>query len=360
MRDGAPHPRTIATDDCWPDSGIGTFGEHVLAGLEARGHLLHRLHNEPVGPLARLTPLRPFIISTGLARSNTELFFTPGFYPPLLWRGKTAVTIHDLQYLDPEANHSTIRRFYFRFVLVPLIRRADVIITVSEESQDDLRLLLGPDANVVVVGDGVAEEYFEAGRQAKELTDAHGEDDSDPRLRLTYVGNWLAHKRQGLMVDAAAEASKVIPIQLTIPDDAPPAIERMITAHRRNPATDINVIRRPKLHVASLAEHVADSDLLLLLSSHEGFGLTPIEAQAARTPVLVSRFRGAVSRFGHGGAHYVDLGADAEEIAARIIKLGDDQRLRRSTVSDGLANAETKRWTQVVDAVEKALLEAAP
>lgn len=129
----------------------------------------------------------------------------------------------------------------------------------------------------------------------------------------------------------------------------------MATAAIDNPATDLTVTIRHPLSAAGLADHVADRDLLVLLSRCEGFGLTPLEAQAARTPALVADFDGARRRLGDDGAHFVDLSADAEEIAWALVELASDRDRRRSTVEPGVRNAESHRWSDVIHRVEHAL-----
>ena len=347
---------TIATDDVWPPAGgIATFAGEVLGGLERLGHRVSRLSTGPLARLAPLTPARPLSISAGLRRHRHEIFYSPGFYPPLWWPGPRVVTVHDLQYLRRGPGHSAVRRHYFQRVLLPLIGACDLVLTVSTESRDELRSALGPSPPVEIVGEGVADEFFLAGKRAT----ARERDRRQP-LRLVYVGNWLPHKRADLVVAAAGVASRSTPLILSLPRSAPAPVERLIADLEADPSARIEIERRPRLDVAGLAAAVAGADLLLLLSRHEGFGLPPIEAQAARTPVLVADYGGARRRYGDHGAHYVDVDAGARDVAARIVELARHRDLRASTVEAGVANAETHRWSDVAQRVESAIAGLAP
>ena len=344
----------VAVDDGWPTGGIGTFTQNVLGGLEELGHHLDRLHAGPLARLSPLTPLRPLTVSAGLNGGGDprRIFFSPGFYPPARWAGPKVVTVHDLQYLDRAANPSLARTIYFRRVLLPLIARCDRILTVSTESRDAIYEQLGDHSPVVVVGNGVDDNFFTAGASPKQ--------DLAPtqvRFRLTYVGNWMPHKRTDLLVRAVTRAARAVPIELSLPPSPPPEIRAIATAALDNPATDLTVSIRQPLSPADLAAHVADQDLLVLLSRCEGFGLTPLEAQAARTPALVADFGGAKRRLGPDGAHFVDLAADARDIAAVLTDLAPDQTRLSSTVPAGLRNAEGYRWRDVVHRVEGALVD---
>ncbi len=353
----------IATDDCWPPSGIGTFAKQTIEGLERAGHQMTRLSACRLSKLSGFTPLRPAAISAGLLNRRDLTFYSPGFYPPARWRGPTAVTVHDLQYLNPQANPSIARRRYFQRLVVPLLKRCDLIMTVSPESQDELAELLGPGHPVTVVGDGVDEIYFLEGKRSANVSapeDRTEEESADVRFRLTYVGNWLTHKRADVLLAAAVEAGKHRPIELSMPDNPPRAIARQIERASGTVGSNLRLRLRPRLKTADLASHVASSDLLVLLSTHEGFGLTPLEAQAAKTPILVSEFRGARSRYGERGAHFLPVDAPVEAIAQKITDLADDSRLCRSTVEAGTANAESLRWPDVVARVERALTGIAP
>ncbi len=333
-------------DDLWEESGIGTFGHHVLGGLEQLGHVVHRL-SPSVGAWQNLTPARPALLAAALRRSDATTFFSPGFYPPIGWSGPKIVTVHDLQYLDPRVTPNAAKRLYFRRLLVPALARCDALLTVSAESAEALRAHVPGNPDITVVGEGIESAFFNARRDR-----AQGE-----TFRVIYVGNWLSHKRVDVIIRACAAAAVAgRRIELSLPGQPPAA---MATLLRETASATFGIHLRDRLGVADLAAEIASHDLLVLASRTEGFGLTPLEAQAAGVPVLVSDFAGARSRFGRDAAHYVDPLAEPAALARRITSLAHDEAELTSTIGAGLQNANRHQWTDVADRVSRVLARVA-
>lgn len=70
-------------------------------------------------------------------------------------------------------------------------------------------------------------------------------------------------------------------------------------------------------------EHLADYDLFVQPSRHEGFALTVAEAMAARVPVLVSSGQGPEEVINHGECGYIFRNGDAKDCADRIEEMFD-------------------------------------
>lgn len=85
-----------------------------------------------------------------------------------------------------------------------------------------------------------------------------------------------------------------------------------------------------------------DADLLLQLSAYEGFGLPPLEAQAAGVPVVCSDipvFREVLG----DGARFVAR-EDADVVAGALAELLTDDLARRRLAEAGRANAARYDW----------------
>jgi glycosyltransferase involved in cell wall biosynthesis len=72
---------------------------------------------------------------------------------------------------------------------------------------------------------------------------------------------------------------------------------------------------------ATIYENLQAYDLLVQPSRHEGFGLTVVEAMAARVPVLVSNIEGPMEIIGAGRHGYYFREGDHLDCAAKIIEV---------------------------------------
>ncbi len=340
---------SLVVDDMWPVGGIKTHAEHVLRHLSQDGMPLMSLSSFGCCRLHSISPLRP-LTSTVSAFSHRELgFYSPGYHPPLGWRGPRAVTVHDLQYLRYRSSDSSLRRAYFRAVTTRLLLECNVVLTVSGESKEEIDTLLNGAVPVEVVGGGVGPDFFAAGRRFCRSAARRS------AFRIISIGNWLPHKRIPELVQAARRASLRTPIELSLP----PLVGRGAAIGRglAELASDTLAIEfREHVSDATLARCIAEADLLVFLSREEGLGLPPFEAQAVGTPVLVSDFRGSRDRYGVNGAHYLDADASQAELVSMLLLLMDSPELLHSTVQSGRDNVRDMTWKRVAERVQAALV----
>jgi len=85
---------------------------------------------------------------------------------------------------------------------------------------------------------------------------------------------------------------------------------------------------------ATIYENLQAYDLLVQPSRHEGFGLTVVEAMAARVPVLVSDIGGPMEIIGAGRHGYYFRAGDHLDCAAKIIDVVEQSR--QDTFPDAL------------------------
>lgn len=260
-----------------------------------------------------------------------------------------------------------LQRRYFEAATRRCFARSAVVLTTTRSVAAEARRRYPAAAGRIrtvplgVDHDALAREAPPAAADAAEATDA-----ADLRPRLLCVGAFLPHKRQHLAVSAlerllAAAPERFAGTTLTLRGHpADPAYHaRVRAAAAASPAAA--AIRLAGYEPdAPPAARYRDADLLLQLSAYEGFGLPPLEAQAAGLPVVcadIPVFREVLG----DGALFVAVD-HPEAVATAIARVAGDPALRASLVARGHANSARFSWSRTARetlAVYAALLEGA-
>ena len=344
----------ISIDLRWIDSsGIGTYIKGLMPGLVdafrdvriaaigSRRRLKEfswasASHVEIIDcNVARYSPAEQVILPLKIPR-HTDLFFSPHYPIPLLYRGRIAVTVHDLSHLVvPEIAQNAVKRAYAATVMGHVRRRASLILTVSDFSKSELlRCTRGPRTdNIVTIHEGVSEEWFSA--------------PSLPRPRrgpyMVYVGNVKPYKNVSRLVEAFMGAMDAIPHDLLIigkyegliTGESEALFERAKSAGSRIQFTG------PVSQIELLAL-VANADALALPSLYEGFGFPPLEAMAAGVPTLVAR-SGSLPEICGNAALYCEP-MDVYDIIRGIISILTEAELRGRLISAGREQVRKYSW----------------
>lgn len=159
-----------------------------------------------------------------------------------------------------------------------LLPKADAIVAVSNALADDMRTALGLDVDISVIHNPVMlPDFFQ---RMNEQIHWPWADYAEPTI--IFVGRLASVKRVDLLLDAYQRVVKRLPVRLLILGDGPEreAIQRQI-AHSE--ASD-------KVRMVGFQENplpwIKASDILVLSSDYEGFGMVLVEAMACSTQVV--------------------------------------------------------------------------
>jgi glycosyltransferase involved in cell wall biosynthesis len=267
--------------------------------------------------------------------------------PPLGRRQHGVVTVHDLAYLRFRETVSAASARYRE--LVPRgLRRAELVITPTEAIAAEVREEYAlPAERVCAIPHGVDPSWFMASAG------------SDPRLRhpdlperyLLFTGNLEPRKDIATLLRAVRilrrERPGTPPLVLVGPTGWGPALD---TAGLTR--DDVRLLGY--LDAAALQPVLAHADVLCYSTLYEGFGLPPLEALAAGTPVVASDVAavrevvGALTDPTSAGGPPVRL-SPVRDAGAFAIALGhtlDDVAARRIDPEPGRAHARTFTWAR--------------
>ncbi len=259
---------------------------------------------------------------------NKNFLFSPGFNAPFFFLHRTAITIHDLNHIDVDANTSFLKKLYYNIVLKRACRKAALIFTVSEFSKGRIVDWSGinPD-KVKVVYNGVSSAFHQ---------------DVQPYLPgfpyIFIVGNRKLHKNEDRALRAFAQAN--IDKNIHVLFSGKPSDQLANTAKELQIEDRVKFLGR--LSEDELASTYKGALCLLFPSLYEGFGLPVIEAMACGTPVITSNTTSLVE-IANNSCELIDP-TKIEQISKAIEKILDNIELRKKYVEYGLINIQAYKW----------------
>ena len=149
---------------------------------------------------------------------------------------------------------------------------------------------------------------------------------------ILQVGTAI-HKNVQTVIAAAALFSCKLIIIGSLSNDLKRSLEQ----------AQINYRAYSELNQEELRIKYEESDIVVFISTHEGFGMPVIEAQAVGRPVISSRLT-ALPEVGGKGVYYMDNHLDANELAERIRNLMENDNLRQQLILLGFENAQRFSW----------------
>jgi glycosyltransferase involved in cell wall biosynthesis len=235
-----------------------------------------------------------------LWRYSINLLHSPHYAMPLLARCHQVVTFHDLTFILFPQLHVLAKRVYFRAMMRISCRLADAIITISENTRQDLlKVLKTPPSKVISIPLGVGPEFhplddfslLEQVRRSYNL----------PARFFLYVGTIEPRKNLPLLFNAYQKyCMEGGDAGLIIVGQQGWMVEGLIQTLQGRVAED----RVRWLGYVPQQDLTALYNLALALvypTLYEGFGLPPLEAMACGTPVISSAVGAIVEHVGDAG-----------------------------------------------------------
>ncbi|HET6952410.1 MAG TPA: glycosyltransferase family 1 protein [Acidimicrobiales bacterium] len=322
-----------------PADGI----EPVLYALDEFGRrypdLVEAFPTRSVPLTGRLRPLRVAAENTWLARQARDddvVHHMGGVLPPA-HRGRSVVTVHDLQPFDMPENFAPSKRLYLQQAIPWSVRRADVVVAPSQFVRQGIVDRFGVDpARVMLAPWGVeppSTDVSVAEVQARYRL---------PRRWFVYPSFTWWHKGHGLLVRAFAQlAAREDDLVLVLTGGRGPADQAVDDAIAELGLT--HRVRRtglvPRRDVLAIMRGAV---ALTFPSRYEGFGLPVLEAMSLGTPVLAADSAALPEIVGSGGR--IVPGGDADAWVAAMSEMLADEAARERLVAAGRERVAKFTW----------------
>ncbi len=277
-----------------------------------------------------------------LGRHGADLVHIPHFNVPRLVPPPFIVTIHDLIYLlFPEDAPSRLAFWAAKRMIRSAVRRAEMILSVSENTRADLVRLLDVDADRIRVSWLGPPNFRAVSPGTASLEGLDGP-------YLLYTGNHSPHKNLKTLLEALDLLRRDgLDLKLVITgkrDRHTPSVETRVAAL----GLGKHVIFTGKVPDEKLVALYAGAAVLVFPSLYEGFGIPPLEAFASGVPVVASRAASIPEVLGDA-ALLVDP-RDPAAFRDAISKVTRDEAMRIDLVDRGRKRLEAFSWEKTAAA----------
>jgi glycosyltransferase involved in cell wall biosynthesis len=295
-------------------------------------------------------------IPLDLRREKVDLFHAPHYVLPPLTPCKSVVTIHDCIHLRfPQYLPNRLAYVYARSSLWVATHRASRVLTVSETSKRDiLRYFRVPESRIDVIYNAIDERLGEAPSETELAEVRERYQLNDPFV--LYTGNIKPHKNLERLIEAfhALRRGGLEQVQLLIIGDEIskyPALRRAVHRYKLHKHVRFFGFVPDK----TLASLYRLASVFVFPSLYEGFGLPPLEAMAAGTPVITSNVSSLPEVVGNA-AILIDP-YEPGSIAEAMRRVLTDAPLREDLREKGLARVKEFSWERSVQRVRQIYTE---
>jgi glycosyltransferase involved in cell wall biosynthesis len=298
--------------------------------------------SEQIGFLRQLNKVKADLVHFG----KTE--------QPVLYRGKTVTTIHDLttaRFRNPSKNWLvfTFKLLVYRWVVKEVAFKSRAVIVPSEYVKKDLQAYAKISLDKISVTYEATDKITDAQEAIESLTN---------KQFIMYVGRPQPHKNLNRLVQAFAELKMNHPdLRLVFVGKSDVLYKNLELYVKKQKVSNViftGYVSEGRLRW--LYEHAA---AYVFPSLSEGFGLPPLEAMIHGAPIVSSNATCLPEIYGDA-AHYFDP-TDVDDMARKIDEVLSNPKLREELVEKGKIQVKKYSWKrmteQTLDVYKKVLEE---
>jgi glycosyltransferase involved in cell wall biosynthesis len=304
-----------------------------------------KLGGLPANFVKKIVNIRPYGLQEQLVLPfilyglNPDLVHFMHFTAPLLYFGRRVVTVHDLTLVRYKTHRGLgLKRLIFelkywvmRFILRSAVMRANAVLTDTEWVKQDILNFYSRSVFHKLLESKITATLLSISPSATRV------DDSQANIKiaepfLLYVGNFYPNKNIPALLNAFERLLTARPyLRLVLVGPKDYFLEQIQLRIAKMGLND-SVIITGWISDADLARLYKKAALFVFPSLSEGFGMPPLEAMAAGTPVISSNATCLPEVLGVAAAYFDPC--DARDMAAKIDVLlksdGELDRLRKA------------------------------
>ena len=198
------------------------------------------------------------------------------------------------------------------------INNSDIITTVSKSLQKDTFSFFNIHKEVRIIPNFINVSYYNSIKIDCKRNDYA----SDVEMIISHVSNFRPVKRVLDVIESFNKISKIIPSKLMMIGDGPDKTKAEKLAYEYGLLDKVKFLGKTQ----EVAEILCFSDLMILPSQTESFGLAALEAMISSTPVISTNSGGLPELNVHGKTGFLVEIGDIDAISKYSVKILSDKK----------------------------------
>jgi L-malate glycosyltransferase len=235
---------------------------------------------------------------------------------------------------------------FYRTAVTFSINKSDRVTAVSQSLRDTTYAMFDIKKEIEVIPNFIdIQRYIEKAKEPCDRTLMA----LQTEIIFTHVSNFRAVKRVEDVVEVFARVNECQPSVLIMVGEGPERIKAERLAKQKGVYNKVKFLGNS----VEIDKVLCMSDIFLLPSSEESFGLAALEAMANKTAVISSNAGGLPEVNIHGKTGYVCEVGDVEQMSAYALNLAQDEELLRSMKANAFESAKRFDLPEVVPIYER-------
>lgn len=268
---------------------------------------------------------------------NATFFFLPAWHYAQKHHRNLIFSLHTdyVEYID----HYSLK--FFQNIVARILRsvnkKSDLFISTSQIMQKKLADL--NIHNVKIWPCGVDIDLFSPNKKTEAMRSRLGFSEDGAKLVLN-AGRMAPEKNLYILKDLVTQGKN---INLSLVGDGP------LRAKLEQHFSGTNTYFPGYMSHFELAQAFASSDVFVMPSTTETFGLAVLEAQASGCPVVAARAGGLAEIIHHGQDGFLFDPNHPEQCTQYVTLLCEDEQLRRQFAEQACKNAKNWSWEKATE-----------
>ena len=230
------------------------------------------------------------------------------------------------------------------------INKSDIVTCVSESLMEDTREFFGIKKEIKVIPNFIDIDKYE---RKHNLCEKNVISQGDEKI-IVHVSNFRPLKRIIDVIKIFEKINLKISSKLIMVGDGPDKKKAKDYLRKNNLKNRVIFLGKTN----EVDEILCSSDLFLLPSEKESFGLAALEAMALKVPVISTNIGGLKELNINGNSGYTSNIGDIESMASNAIKILSDKSLKNKYRSQAFENARKYDIKKIIPLYEKVYKEA--
>lgn len=230
------------------------------------------------------------------------------------------------------------------------INKSDIVTCVSKSLMEDTREFFGIEREIKVIPNFIDIDKYE---RKHNIRDKNVISEGDEKI-IVHISNFRPLKRIIDVIKIFEKVNSKISSKLIMVGDGPEKKKAKDYLRKNNLKNRVIFLGKTN----EVDEILCSSDLFLLPSEKESFGLAALEAMALKVPVISTNIGGLSELNINGNSGYTSDIGDIDSMASNAIKILSDKSLKNKYRSQAFENAKKYDIKKIIPLYESVYQEA--